>query len=217
VVDLSLFGQTRQLISEIDDYLDKVAEAVLVLEQTVAHYIDEGADQYLDDKLVQIREIEARGDALRRSVANAMFTQMLMPDTRSDIMALLNEVDTVMDDASHAVLGLAVQRPVLPEDTHALFTAIVAEVAGANAAMVQAARAYFKQPNAIRDHTHKIAFHEKEATDLTLRLGRQIYDSDLPLARKQELRDWLVNLRRIASHADDIGEEIAIFGVKRAL
>lgn len=30
MVDLSPFRQTRQLIGEIDDYLDKVSEAVMV-------------------------------------------------------------------------------------------------------------------------------------------------------------------------------------------
>lgn len=217
MVDLSPFRQTRQLIGEIDDYLDQVSMAVMVLEQTVVHFVGHGADEQLDEKLVQIREIEARGDALRRSVANLMFTQMLMPDARSDVLALLNEVDEVVDDASHLVIRLAMERPELPKETHAALVPITAEVAKAADAMVQAARAYFKEPRAIRDHTHKIAFHEKEATDMTLRLGRQIFDSDLTLDRKLQLRDWLLRLRRIASHADDVGERVAIFGVKRAL
>ena len=57
--------------------------------------------------------------------------------------------------------------------------AIMTDVAKAAQTMVQAARAYFKEPNAIRDHTHKISFHKKEATETALRLGRQIFQSDL--------------------------------------
>jgi hypothetical protein len=217
VVDVSPFQQTRQLIGEIDEYLDKVSEAVMVLEQTVVHFVDQGPDAYLEEKLEQIREIEARGDALRRSVANVMFSQMLLPDARSDVLALLSELDNVLDDASHGVMTLAMERPELPESTHVQFTSITVEAAKAAQAMVRAARAYFKEPNAIRDHTHEISFHEKEATALALRLGRQIFESDLSLDHKQQLRDWLVQLRDIASHADDVGDLVTIFGVKRAL
>ena len=217
MVDISPFQQTRQLIGEIDEYLDKVSEAVMIFEQTVVHFVEQGPDDYLEEKLEQIREVEARADELRRSVANVMFGQMLLPDTRSDVLTLLNELDTVLDDASHGVMTLAMERLDLPESTHAQFTSIMTEVAKAAQTMVQAARAYFKEPNAIRDHTHKISFHKKEATETALRLGRQIFQSDLPLDHKQQLRDWLVQLRDIADHADDMGDLVTIFGVKRAL
>ncbi len=211
------FQRTGVLISEIDEYLDKISEAVMVLERTFAHYVDSGPDEELDERLEEIFDIESRGDDLRRSIATVMFTQMLMPDTRGDVLSLLDELDTTLDDCTHTVIGLAVERPELPPDTHKDYRALMAEAARAADQMVRAARAYFKEPHAVRDYAHKIGLHERETTKIGLRLGRQIFDSELPLEVKRQLADWLVNIRRVASHAHDVGDIVSIYAVKRSL
>lgn len=211
------FQRTGMLISEIDGFLDKVSEGSMVFEQTVLHYVDKGADDELEEKLQQIVAIETRGDELRGNVIRVMYTQMLMPDTRGDVLGLLDELDNVLDDFTHSVVKLVIERPEMPEDTHDGFKTIAQEVTKAAQAMVQGARAYFKEPHAVRDSTHKINFHNTEATKTALRLGRQIFDSELPLARKLQLRDWLLGFRRIASNADDVGDRIGIYAVKRSI
>lgn len=205
------------MISEIDEFFDKVSEAILVLEQTVLHYVDKGADAQLEERLLQIRAIETRGDELRRSIANVMYAEMLMPDARGDILSLLDEVDNVLDDCTHMVVALAVERPELPDDTREDFKKLMADVSKSVQVMTDGARAYFKDPQAVRNHVHKIGFHEEEATTAGYQLGRRIFEADLPLERKRQLVDWVVNLRKIASHANDVGDRMAIFAVKRAL
>ncbi|MDJ0943688.1 MAG: DUF47 family protein [Kiloniellales bacterium] len=211
------FQRTGLLISEIDEFVDKVSEAIMVLEQTMADYVDKGPESQLDDRVQQIRGIEARGDELRRSIANVMYAEMLMPDARGDILSLLDEVDNVLDACAYVVIGLAVERPELPADAREEFKKINAEVAKSGQAMADGARSYFKDPQAVRNHVHKIDFHEEEATTTGLQLGRRIFESDLPLERKRQLFDWVVKLRDIASHANDAGDRMAIFAVKRAL
>ena len=95
MANLLPFQRTGLLISEIDEFFDKVSEAALVLEQTVLHYVANGADAQLEKRLRQIRAIETRGDELRRSIANVMYAEMLMPDARGDILSLLSEVAQV--------------------------------------------------------------------------------------------------------------------------
>ena len=211
------FQKTQVLINEIDEFLDKVSEATMVVEQTYLHFIDKGDDQYLDEKMQQIFDIEVRGDELRRNVATVMFTQMLMPDTREDVLTLLDFLDNVLDDCVHLIALLCISRPELTNDFKPAFKELTIEVVKACQCMVQAARSYFKQPFAVRDHVHKISFHEIESTKITLRLGKAVYDSGLPLEHKRLLVDIAVKIREIASHADDVGERTAIFAIKRSI
>ena len=216
MVNILPFQRTGLLIGEIDDFLDKVSEAVMVLEQTILHYLEKGADDYLEERVEQIRDIEERADELRRNVGNVMYSQMLMPDTRGDVLSLLDEVDTTLDDCSHTVIDLCMEHPELPAEYNENLATMLGEVSKAAQTMLLGARAYFKEPAAVRNHVHKINFHNKEATNLALRLGREIFDSDLPLERKRQLRVWLIALRDIASHADDIGDQLTILAVKRS-
>lgn len=217
VVDLLPFKRTGRLIGEIDEFLDKVSEAILVLEQTILDYVDQGPSETLEDRLTQIRTIEQRGDELRRGIANTMYSEMLMPDTRGDMLSLLDEVDDVLDACAHTVVRLVIERPELPEDSRPDFKNLMAEVSKSAQTMMDGARAYFKDPQAVRNYVHKVGFHEEEATTIGFQLGRRIFDSDLPLERKRQLADWIVYLRQLASNANDAADSMSVFAVKRAL
>ena len=217
MVNFLPFQKSQVLINEIDEFLDKVSEASMVVEQTYLHYIDKGADQYLNEKMQQIFDIEARGDEIRRNVATVMYTQMLMPDTREDVLTLLDFLDNVLDDCTHLIASLCISRPELPNEFKPAFRELTIEVVKASQYMVQAARAYFKQPYAVRDHVHKISFHEIESTKIVLRLGKAVHDSDLPLEYQRFLVELAVKIREISSHADDVGDRTAIFAIKRSI
>ena len=211
------FKRTSQLIREIDEFIDKVSEAAMVCERTFLTYLADGPGDYLEERLEEIMEIEARADELRRNVSKVMFTEMLMPDTRGDVLSLGAEVDASLDDLVHLLGNLCVERPEIPPEYTDGFRRVTSEVMQAVDSMLRGARAYFKEPNAVRDHIHKINFQEKEATQIVLRTGRKIFDSELPLERKRQLRDWLRAIRTVASRANDIGGRLEIFAVKRSL
>lgn len=210
------FQRTNLLISEIDEFIDTVSEAVMVLEQTFLHYLEDGPDDYLDEKIERIRAVEDRADELRRDIANVIYAEMLMPDTRGDVLGLLDEVDTSLDDCSHIIMKLGIERPDLPSQFVAGLKSVLGESIKATQEVMLGARAYFNEPYAVRTHVHRISFHNREATTITLRAGREIYTSELPLERKQQIVGWFVALRSLASHADDIGDKLAIFAVRRS-
>ena len=216
MVDILPFARTNRLVNEIDEYMDKVADAILVTERTFFQYLDTGSEAELADRFAQIRELEDRADELRRDVANALYTEMLMPDSRADVLSLLDHVDSTLDACVHLLANLTLERPELVEAFQADLRGMMIESVAAMQAMLSAARAYFRQPHAVRDHVHKTSFHDKEGTAIGMRLGKAIYDSDLPLERKMQLGNWLGAVRNLASDASDVGDELAILAVKRA-
>ena len=56
------FQRTQILINEIDEYIDKVSEATMVIETTIQHHIEEGNQDLIEEKLKQINEIETSSD-----------------------------------------------------------------------------------------------------------------------------------------------------------
>ena len=128
MVNILPFQKTQGLINEIDEFLDKVSEASMVVEQTYLHYIDKGADHYLDEKMQQIFDIEARADGIRRNVATVMYTLMLMPDTREDVLTLLDFLDNVLDDCTHLIASISISRPELPDEFKPAFKELTIEV-----------------------------------------------------------------------------------------
>lgn len=209
------FKRSGRLIHEIDEFLDRCAEAVLLLESTVQQYFAQGADGSLELRVEHMRSIEERADELRRSVANTMYTEMLMPDSRGDVLDLLDAIDGGLDESVHVLVKLAIERPEIPGAFRGDSEALMREVSSASKALLGAARVYFKDPLAVRGEVHPVSFHNKEATNVGLRLGRAIYDSDLPLERKTQLGDFLTAVRGLAATAEDVAERLVIYSVKR--
>jgi uncharacterized protein Yka (UPF0111/DUF47 family) len=217
MVKILPFQKTGLLISQTDEFLDKLGEAFMVAEKAIVHYLDKGNDGELDERLVQIRKIEERCDELRRSNSSIMYTEMLMPDTRGDILSLGAELDTLLDANVHLLAHLAIERPEIPAEFTDGFESVMAETAQAGQSLLQGARAYFKQPQAVRDHVQRVIFHQSEATTVAIRTGKAIFDSDLPLERKRQLRECMYRLREVASMADDVADQLSIFAVKRSI
>jgi len=211
------FQKTRLLESEIDEFLDKVSEAGMVFEQAASYYMDHGVDDFVEQKLEQITELESRGNELRRSIELVLYSEMLLPDARGDVLSLLDELDNVLDELGRNLRFLTIERPRIPEESRDEFKQLISEMAKGLEAMVRGSRAYFREPNAVRDHIHKISFHRFEASKIGLRLGRHIFDSDMPLERKLHLRNTLVSIVDLANHAEDAGDRLAIYAVKRSL
>jgi predicted phosphate transport protein (TIGR00153 family) len=215
--DILPFKRTRQLVNEIDGFIDKVSEAMLVAQRTLVDYVENGPGEKLDERMEQIRAIEERGDELRRNIANVMYSQMLLPDTRGDVLNLLDCVDTTMDDCVHLIAKLATERPQLEGRQAEVMRTLMSEVSDAVDAMLQGVRAYFKAPHAVRDHVHKVNLHDKEATTIILQAGKALFASDLPLSQKLQLGNWLGAIRMVASNANDTGDQLMIFAVKRSI
>jgi predicted phosphate transport protein (TIGR00153 family) len=214
---ISPFRRTRELKSQIDEMLDVVSEAALAYKLGISQYIRRGWDESVEETYEQVDKCESRGDALRNSIGQAMYTEMLLPDTSGDVLGLLGSLDRLLDDMEHCLLVVRIEQPEIPPEYHDDWIECAGLAADAIEAVVLAARSYFRDPRAARDHIHKIHFYEKSSQTIALRLIGRIFKSDLPLDRKMQLRGhvWLVD--RLADMADNAGDALAIYAVKRSI
>ena len=53
---IELFGRTRRLIGEIDDFLTLLAECAMTFGEAVSTYLDQGASERFHERLAQVQE-----------------------------------------------------------------------------------------------------------------------------------------------------------------
>ena len=77
----NLFGKTKFLEGQIDEFLDKVAEGAIYFERGIIIYLEEGkVSEACEEKLAQIIALKEKCKDLRRSIVNTLYTEMLIPD-----------------------------------------------------------------------------------------------------------------------------------------
>jgi len=214
---LPLFGRTKALKGKIDEFLDQVSEAGMVLEQGILAYVQQGYDDSCKERLERISRFESRGDKLRRAIQMTLYTEMLIPEWRGDVLRLLYELDRLLNVAKASFKVLTIERPEIPDDMKEDLRELTKVVANSVEQVVFASRSYFHDISALRDHVHKTCFYESEADQVTDRLKERLYRSDLPLARKMQLRDAAAAIDSIADQAEDVADSLAIYAIKRAL
>ena len=213
----SFFGSSKSLESKIELYFDKVNEAGLVFSRAMDIYLNQGVNDEYEDLVGRVTQVEEDGDDLRREIETQMTTHTLIPELREDVLSLIEQVDEVTNLYEAVVYSFYIQRPEIAAEYRDDFAELTKMVLQAAEAMVTAARAFFRDLTAVRDQVKKVQFYESEADKVTTRVERQIYASQLDLANKMHLAQFLDRLDNIADTAEDIGDRLSILTIKRMI
>ena len=80
-----------------------------------------------------------------------------------------------------------------------------------------ATRAFFRNIDAVRDHTHKVIFLESETDKICTKLKRAVWASDLPKVEKIHIRYFVNKIDDMANEAEDIADHLNITAIKRKI
>ena len=213
---LTLFSKTKELEVQTDEFCDTVSEGALAFRIGVSRYLA-GNEAEFDESLVQVKELEQRGDELRRSILHNLYVEMLIPDSRADVLELLELTDKILNACQSAMWQFAIEKPRIPPELKDQFAAIVDSVVASADALVTTLRGFFHGSVALADHAHKVRFYETEADRTGHKLMRRIFDSDLDLSHKNQLRALVLHIDDVADNAEDVADKLTIFALKRSL
>jgi predicted phosphate transport protein (TIGR00153 family) len=214
---LSPFRRTHIVQSQIQEFLDAVSLAILAYQEGMTAYLKEGWQETAEEKLQQISAYETRGDGLRSGIGMTLYSEMLLPDTAADILGLLSDLDHLLDRMRGHFTLLGIEKPEFPANSKEATIDFVCHVCSAMEHTVSAARIYFRDPKGVHDLIHKIHYHEEESEKIGIRLLKSIFSGAYPLDRKCHLRDHLLHIDKLADQADEIGDALAIYAVKRSV
>ncbi len=214
---ISPFRTTKVLRAQIDELLDVVSKAALAYKHGMSHVIRSSWDDEAEERFEQVSNFETRGDQLHDMIGRSLFSEMLLPDRSGDVLGLLGSLDRLLDEMEKGFVVARIERPTIPDELHEKWLGCIAMVADTIDQVVLAARSYFRDPQTALDHIHKIHFFEKETQRAALQIMEQVFRSDLPLDQKMQIRGHIWLVYRLADVADDAGDELAIYAVKRSV
>jgi uncharacterized protein len=214
---IPFFGKTRAVERQIDEFLDSVSEVGILFVESVREYVRHGVDEDCLRRQLRIGEVERHCDDLRRSIESVLLTQMLIPESRGDVLQLIDLLDDLLDDMKRELLNVTIEMPRVTEELVPDVERLLSSIALAIDQTVRAARAYFIDQRGVRNHVHKIGVYESEADAVAIRLKQTIFSSNRELAEKMMLRDFIDSLDRLADEAEDLGDQLSIFTLRRSL
>jgi len=216
-MELRVLKRRLEIGKKIDDFLDNVSESGLLFKLGVNAFL-KGNFESFEKMLEDITHTEKQGDSLRRSLEEQLYVQTLIPESRGDVLELLENMDALLDRFKGAMWRFEIEYPAIPAEFHNDVKDLVACVVEAVEAMVRSARAFFKDIAAVADHMHKVSYWEKQSDKVSTQLQRNIFrKEDLKLSHKLQLRDFVIHIDHIADQAEDVADKMSIYVIKRSL
>jgi len=213
----NIFRKNSSIEKEIDDFLNQFSEAGLLFQSGIDVYLGGKKDRF-QNTIVEITKIEHTGDALRRSIEEKLYRKTLIPESRGDVLELLESIDALLDRYKGSLYKFDIECIEIDSKFHDDFRDLVKHVINASEALVQSCRCFFKDISSVQNYMHKVSFWETEADKISTILQKKIFQQeDMVLSQKTQLRDFVRHIDKIADRAEDIADDLSIFVIKRSL
>lgn len=211
-----LLKTSKMIEMQIDDFLNFISEAGIFFKRGLENYLKDNSVEF-DKRLLAVSEHERKADELRLNIEKQLYIHTLIPESRGDVLAILENTDRVMDDIKEALQVFAVERPEISEEFDTLFLELADSSIESVESLIHSVRAFFKDITSVNDHIHKVKFYEREADKIALSLKNEIFKADIDLSQKIHLRFCTQQIERISDSAEDVSERLAIYTIKRQI
>ncbi len=213
---MPLFRSSKIIESQIDEFLDVVAEGSLVYKKGVKAYLEKDMTDF-EARIVAIDKLESRADKLSKEVEAHLYSQSLIPEHRGDVLGLLENADNIIDTAKASLYQFSVEQPDIPEELNDQYLKLAEACYEAVEAVIVSARAFFRDVDSVKDNLYKVHHFEKEADSISDALKRTIFSSSLDLAHKIHLRYFALNVEKVSDKAEAVADRLAIYAIKRTI
>ncbi len=211
-----LLKTSKMIEMQIDDFLNIISEAGILFKKGLENYLNDNTAEF-EKRLNAVSEHERKADELRLNIEKQLYMHTLIPESRGDVLAILENTDRVIDDIKEALQVFAIERPEIPEKFDALFLELADSSIESVESLIRSVRAFFKDISSVNDHIYKVKFYEREADKIAMSLKNEIFKVDIHLSHKMHLRFCAQQIEKISDSAEDMSERLAIYTIKRQI
>ncbi len=214
---ISIFKKAKGIEANIEKFLKNIELSASLFEQGLKEYFNGRMEQF-DDRCSQIQKLESESDSLRFDIKFTLYSDLLIPDARGDVLGLIETLDNVIDITEKVFVQISIEKPVifpfLKDDFISLSEASVKAVHK----LIPAVRAFFEEPQNVTDLLTQVHFWEHEADTAEIRIKTKAFNSEEieQFSRRVHMRYFAEKISMLADEAEAVAERLEVYAIKRA-
>lgn len=213
---MGFFGNKERDVERLmAEHIEYVKNAVTVLVELFEAYFA-GKDEYRELSK-KIHDLEHDADIARRKIEMKMHEGAFLAMFREDFITLSEAIDKIANKAEAVADSLTLEHPEFPEEWHEDFLDLAKMSVATFAPFMDMRDLLDMGLEEILEVAGKIEEAEQNVDKIEWRLLEKIFNSDLDLARKLQLRDFVRRLGAISDLAEDASDILEILVIKRRI
>ncbi|MCP4119766.1 MAG: DUF47 family protein [Desulfobacteraceae bacterium] len=210
-----LFRKESQVESLIYDYLENFHLTQENFRKAVSACILNHHCEEFDFLIEQTHKYESRADDIIDEINNLMYGKVLIPDSRGDIMNLLQALDKIPHLLERVLFIIKYQRIVIPDALLPDVRDLVRISLESCDLLARQVKLFLKKKTGARALLTTIDTNESHCDHIERRLIATIFDSDMDPFFKLQLKDLVINIGEISDQTDRVSRQVNILIMKR--
>ena len=165
--------------------------------------------------ITQTHKYESRADDIRDEINNLMYSKALIPDSRGDIMRLIESIDLIAPFFERVLFVMQTEKLSIPEFIVLDVKDLIRISLECCDLLSKQLALHLKQKPGIRAILGIIDTNESHCDHIERRIIGKIFDSDLDTCLKLQLKELILVMGEISDQADRVSKRINIINMKR--
>jgi len=201
---IQLFEEHLEYIGRTLENLEKVFLAILQNDETSIEIYAE-----------EVHKMESAADSKRREMENAMYQGTFLPNFRGDFLGLAESFDKVANEAENVVDQIVLQNLIISDDLKGDLLKQVQLSVETYRVCREAAVNLFQELDVAEEKIKETEKLENIEDSHERALVKKIFEKDISLAEKRQLRELVISIGNIANLSEDCSDRMEIIVLKR--
>ncbi|RPH48294.1 MAG: DUF47 family protein [Desulfobacteraceae bacterium] len=211
-----VFKKERQVELLLYEYLDTFKLSQESFSNAINSCIlSDMSCENFDFYIKQTHKHENKTSDISDEINNIMYGKALIPDSRGDMMELLNDIDTIPRLFKDILYNIQTQRISVPVFLVPEIKELVKISMECCELLIRQAIALFTNTGGIRMLLGSIDTNESHCDNIERRITAAIFDSDIDPFQKIQLKELVEKIGNISDEAESVSKLINIISLKR--
>ncbi len=210
------FKKQKAVLEKIKAYLEQVdlcSERFRACMAALLHRLD---DPDNEGRVDLVHQAESKADDLRRQIEFELYERALIPESRGDVLGLLETMDYIPSAFQSLCEQVYLQRIVFPEAFRDRYLRLI-DVNLKGYRLVRDAMLAMFYGQDIRELSSQIDSTESESDRIERSLIRDVFAMDGDKADKILLKEIVVNTGNISDNSESVKDRLVLAVVKRKI
>ncbi len=209
---MSVFwGKYKEIENLFGNLTESVEKCLFSTLDLIAEYIENGENEKVKDLSEVVHKAESDADEYRREIINKLLQGTLMPNTREDLMNLIENIDDIADNAEEVMDSTLFIALDISELNKEQVDDMITQIKRQYKIFKKAVSYLFQDMHQALAQTGQLENIESIVDDIEEKIIRKISTrEDLELAQKLVYRDTIMEISDLADSIENAGDIIEI-------
>ncbi|MEA2012090.1 MAG: DUF47 family protein [Verrucomicrobiota bacterium] len=210
-----VFKKNRKIQEKISNYLKMVEETLLIFSESMESYLEDGFSDHFSTLREKTSKSESISDDLKCEIENELYEKSLLPESRRDILVIIDKVDMIANTAESILRTLHTQNILIPKQFHAKIRELILLSVETCKMTIQQVSSVLQNEGEFKEAARRIDANESIGDRLEEDMIFIIFREDHTNVDQILYRDAIIRMGNLLDICEVVADILTIFSIKR--